>query len=156
MKPLETPPIVDVQFTYMIRNDLKSIVDIELASFEYPWTEEDFLSFLRIRTATGHVVRRDGGVVAFVMWEQFDDYIKIANIAVSPQWRRYGIGRMMIDNIVRMCRDVSIPQVRMCVRETNLGAQLFARNCGFLAMSVMPKMYEECDEDGYEFVHYTL
>lgn len=156
MKPLETPPIVDVQFTYIYRTDMKAVMEIELESFEYPWTWDDFVSFLRLPKATGAVVRRDGGVVAFVMWEQFDDHVKIANIAVSPQWRRYGIGRMMIENIVRMCRDVSITQVRMCVRETNLGAQLFAKNCGFLAMSVIPKMYEECDEDGYEFVHFTL
>ncbi len=46
---------VKVQIRWMIRRDMAEVLRIERESFEYHWTEEDFLCCLRQRNCIGMV-----------------------------------------------------------------------------------------------------
>ncbi len=43
---------VRVHIRWMIRRDMPEVLQTEQESFEYPWTEEDFLRCLRSATAS--------------------------------------------------------------------------------------------------------
>ena len=51
-------PQCDVQIRWMIRRDMPEVLDIERLSFEFAWTEEDFLCCLRQRNCIGMVAER--------------------------------------------------------------------------------------------------
>jgi len=55
-----------VQIRWMIRRDMAEVLRIERESFEYHWTEEDFLCCLRQRNCIGMVAEADGQVVGLV------------------------------------------------------------------------------------------
>jgi len=44
-----------VHIRWMIRRDMPEVLDIESGSFEFPWSEEDFIRCLRQRNCIGMV-----------------------------------------------------------------------------------------------------
>ena len=53
----------------MIRRDMPEVLDIEHASFEFPWSEEDFIRCLRQRNCIGMVAEHGERVVGFMIYE---------------------------------------------------------------------------------------
>jgi ribosomal-protein-alanine N-acetyltransferase len=45
--------MLEVQIRWMIRRDMPEVLEIERQSFEFSWTEEDFLCCLRQRNCIG-------------------------------------------------------------------------------------------------------
>ena len=61
-------PTLSVQIRWMIRRDMAEVLDIERDSFEFNWTEEDFLSCLRQRNCIGMVAEHEGRVCGFMIY----------------------------------------------------------------------------------------
>ena len=57
---------VRVHIRWMIRRDMPEVLQAEQASFEFPWTEEDFLRCLRQRNCIGMVAEQGEKVVGFM------------------------------------------------------------------------------------------
>ena len=53
----------------MIRRDMPEVIPIETASFEFPWSEDDFVRCLRQRNCIGMVAEMDDQVVGFMIYE---------------------------------------------------------------------------------------
>ena len=53
---------VCVHIRWMIRRDMPEVLDIENRSFEFSWTEEDFIRCLRQRNCIGMVAEHDDRV----------------------------------------------------------------------------------------------
>src|SRR5882672_12035331 len=87
---------VCVQIRWMIRRDMPEVLKIEQESFEFNWTEEDFLACLRQRNCIGMVAEHDNHVVGFMIYELHKTKLHILNFAVAPEWRRIGIGTQMV------------------------------------------------------------
>jgi [ribosomal protein S18]-alanine N-acetyltransferase len=126
---------------WMIRRDLPFVLNIENASFEFPWTEDEFIRCLRQRDCIGMVAERNEEVAGFMIY--------ILSFAVHPDYRRQGIGRSMIDKLVSKLAYQRRNRIVLEVRETNLDAQLFFRQLGFRATSVLRSFYEDTPEDAF-------
>src|SRR5262252_9584455 len=87
---------IAVQIRWMIRRDMPEVLRIENDSFEFNWTEEDFLACLRQRNCIGMVAEHEGQVVGFMIYELHKTRLHILNFAVGPNFRRLGIGAQMI------------------------------------------------------------
>src|SRR2546423_1822739 len=77
-----------VHIRWMIRRDMPEVLQTEQQSFEYPWTEEDFLRCLRQRNCIGMVAEQGEKVVGFMIYELPKAKLHILNFAVHPGWRR--------------------------------------------------------------------
>jgi ribosomal-protein-alanine N-acetyltransferase len=80
--------------------------------------------------------------------------LHVLNFAVHRDFRRHGIGGAMLQKLVSKLSQQRRSRVLLEVRETNLAAQLFFRNCGFRAISVLREFYEDTPEDAY-LMQYT-
>ena len=60
---------VRVHIRWMIRRDMPEVLDIESESFEFPWSEDDFIRCLRQRNCIGMVAELDDQVVGFMIYE---------------------------------------------------------------------------------------
>lgn len=140
---------VRVHIRWMIRRDMTEVLDIETASFEFPWLEEDFIRCLRQRNCIGMVAEHENQVVGFMVYELNKNRIHILNFAVAPEARRLNVGTQMLDKLVGKLSTSRRNRVILEVRETNLDAQLFFRENGFRAVSVLRDYYEDTTEDAY-------
>lgn len=140
---------VRVHIRWMIRRDMPEVLDIESDSFEFPWSEDDFIRCLRQRNCIGMVADLDDQVVGFMIYELQKTRLHILNFAVSSAYRHRGVGNRMVEKLVGKLSDQRRSRILLEVRETNLAAQLFFRSQGFRAVSVLRDFYEDTTEDAY-------
>lgn len=146
---------IDVQIRWMIRRDMPEVLNIEQGSFEFPWSEEDFIRCLRQRNCIGMVAENANRVVGFMIYELNRNQLHILNFAVRPDFRRRGIGRQMGEKLIGKLSQQRRNRIVLEVRETNLAAQVFFRRIGFKAMSVLRDFYDDTTEDAY-VMHFSM
>jgi ribosomal-protein-alanine N-acetyltransferase len=140
---------VRVHVRWMIRRDMGEVLDMEAESFEFPWSEEDFIRCLRQRNSIGMVAEHNGQVVGFMIYEIHKTRIHLLNLAVNDQYRRRGVGSQMLAKLLAKLSSDRRSRLVLEVRETNLPAQLFFRANGFRAVAVMRAFYHDTPEDAY-------
>lgn len=140
---------VRVHIRWMIRRDMSEVLEIEQQSFEFPWSEEDFIRCLRQRNCIGMVAEYEERVVGFMIYELHKSRLHILNFAVASDCRRHGIGQQMTEKLIGKLSAQRRSRIMLEVRETNLDAQLFFRNVGFRAISVLRDFYDDTTEDAY-------
>jgi ribosomal-protein-alanine N-acetyltransferase len=133
----------------MIRRDMNEILQIEAESFEFPWSEEEFIRCLRQRNCIGMVAELDDKVVGYMIYELHKNRLHILNFAVAACFRRRGIGARMVAKLAGKLTPQRRSRILLEVRETNLAAQLFFRSRGFRAVSVLRDYYDDTTEDAY-------
>ena len=138
-----------VHIRWMIRRDMPEVLQTEQESFEYSWTEEDFLRCLRQRNCIGMVAEQGEKVVGFMIYELHKSKLHILNFAVSPAARRAGVGGQMVVKLISKLSSHRRTRITLEVRETNLTAQLFFRNQDFRAVRVLRSYYEDSGEDAF-------
>jgi ribosomal-protein-alanine N-acetyltransferase len=142
-----------VHIRWMIRRDMPEVLAIEHASFEFPWCEEEFLRVLRQRNCIGMVAECGERIVGFMIYELHRNRIHVLDFATHPDFRRHGVGRQMVAKLVGKLSTQRRNRIVLCVRETNLPAQLFFRVVGFRAMEVIREHFQDTGEDGYGMLY---
>ena len=138
-----------VHIRWMIRKDMAEVLEIENSSFEFPWSEDDFIRCLRQRNCIGMVAEFDERVVGFMIYELHKNQLHVLNFAVRPDARRHGVGTQMVDKLVGKLSQQRRNRIVLEIRETNLAAQLFFKRANFRAVSVLRDYYDDTTEDAY-------
>ena len=87
MSWIHTPQqALKVQIRWLIRRDMPEVLDIERQSFEFAWTEEDFLCCLRQRNCIGMVAEYNHRIVGFMIYELHKAKLHVLNFAVDPEF----------------------------------------------------------------------
>lgn len=141
---------IKVTARWLIRADMPAVLKIEQASFEEPWSGEDFLRVLRQRSVIGMVAEIDGDkVVGYMLYELFRDKFHLLNFAVAPDYRLRRIGAQMMAKLTTKLGARKRRRITIDLRESNLPAQKFFRRMGFLATRVARDYFEDTGEDAY-------
>src|ERR1700709_1829351 len=90
---------VRVHIRWMIRRDLPEGLRAEQASFDFSWTEDDFLRCLRQRNCIGMVAEHDDRVVGFMIYELHKTKLHVLNFAVGAEHRRHAVASQMVANL---------------------------------------------------------
>jgi ribosomal-protein-alanine N-acetyltransferase len=141
--------LVRVHIRWMIRRDMGEVLRAEQLSFEYSWTEEDFLRCLRQRNCIGMVAEHNDRIVGFMIYELHKTRLHVLNFAVAPSYRRAGIGAQMVTKLIGKLSSHRRAKITLAVRERNLPAQLFFRSQDFRAVRVLRNYYEDSGEDAF-------
>lgn len=131
-------------------------MEIERRSFEFPWTETDFLLALRQRNCLGVVFdsRSRDEIYGFMIYELHKSELKLINLAVAPEVRRSGIGSTMVNRMIAKLAQQRRNVLSAVIDERNLDGQLFLSACGLRATEVLRGHYEivgEPDRDAIRF-----
>ncbi len=143
------PTTTCVHIRWMIRRDMQAVLAIESQSFEFSWSEDDFIRCLRQRNCIGMVAEQDEQIVGFMIYELHKNRLHILNFAVAKDLRRRGIGKAMVGKLLSKLSHERRNRIMLEVRETNLDAQLFFKGLGFRAISVLRDFYDDTVEDAY-------
>jgi len=125
------------------------VLAIERESFEFMWTEEDFLGCLRQRNCIGMVAENEGRIVGFMIYELHKSKLQILNFAVARRSRRRGVGAQMVEKLIDKLSQQRRNEIALEVRETNVPAQKFFHSQGFRATRVLRDHYADSSEDAY-------
>ena len=145
------PQCTKVAIVWMIRRDMAEVLKIEHESFDFNWTEEDFLGCLRQRNCIGMVAEHENRVVGFMIYELHKTRLHILNFAVDPAYRHQAIGTQMVGKMIDKLSPVRRTEITLETRESNLSSQLFWKAMGFRADMVLHEFYDDSDEDAYVF-----
>lgn len=140
---------IQTEVGWMTLRDMPQVITIEQKSFDYAWTEEDFLCCLRSRNCIGMVAKHLNYVVGFMIYELHKDRLHVLNFAVHSDFRRCGVGSAMVSKLVNKLSQQGRQAITLEVRETNLAAQLFFKHQSFRAQSIFHRYYEDSHEDAY-------
>lgn len=145
--------LVRVHIRWMIRRDMPEVLQAEQQSFEYAWTEDDFLRCLRQRNCIGMVAEHQDRIVGFMIYELHKNRLHVLNFAVAPMLRRSGIGAQMVSKLIGKLSSHRRSKITLAVRERNLDAQKFFRKQDFKATRVLRNYYEDSGEDAFLMEH---
>jgi [ribosomal protein S18]-alanine N-acetyltransferase len=127
--------------------DIDSVMAIERASFTYPWSTRFFLQELQVQCARSIVAEVDRKVVGYILFWLLPDAVDIHNLAVDSAFRRCGIGRALLQRVVRQAKDRGSIRVTLEVRRSNTGAQRLYESVGFLTTGIRKGYYSDNGED---------
>lgn len=139
-----------MRIRWMIRQDLPEVMDIMRRSYVEPWSEDEVLACMQCKTTIGHVVESDDRVIGFTLFDLGKKAISIVLLAVHPEERRLGVGRLMVERVVGKLAVGRRTAVNLLACEKDLCAHLFLKACGFRVVKTFAGMYDN-DADGYLF-----
>src|SRR3972149_1193069 len=87
-------------FRPMALADLDEVMAIERASFAYPWSSRFFLQEFQVECARSILVEIDGKIVGYVLFWLLPDGVDIHNLAVRSEYRRRGLGRIPLQQVL--------------------------------------------------------
>lgn len=140
-----------VHIRWLIRRDMPAVLSIENASFDFPWTDDDFRAVLRQRNCIGMVAEYRDHVLGFMVYELHTTSLELLNFAVAPDARRHGVGHGLATYLRRKLTERR-RRITLVCRETNLAGHLFWKAEGFQATRIIANAFPDTDEDGYMFV----
>jgi len=141
--------MIDLSIAEMDINNINEVEDISKLSFPIPWSLDALKKELENKFAKYIVLKLGDKVIGFGgMWIIFDE-AHITNIAVHPDYRRHGIGDILVENLLRICKLKSLVGITLEVRTSNIAAITLYDKHGFVIERIRKKYYEDNKEDGY-------
>ncbi len=131
----------------MLAGDLPAVMEIEIMSYTMPWTEATFRGLLRRRDADCIVADGGGRPVGYAVSWTVLDQCELGNVAVTEEWRGLGIGRRLVNEILRLARARHVSEVFLEVRPSNPVAQNLYADMGFELVGRRKNYYMEPAED---------
>lgn len=128
-------------------DDIDAVLAIERASFGDPWSREAFVFAL---SSEAHIfdVAYDvngGRVVGFAVWMLLPPEGELCDIAISPEVRRCGVGRMLVEGGISRLHGAE--NVYLEVRESNTPAASLYKKVGFVPIGRRKNYYTSPRED---------
>ena len=129
----------------MRRDDLVAVLEIERRSFAQPWSRAFFEKELTTPFARLVVAVEEGragpAVVGYTCRWRVTDEVHVLNVAVHPERRGRGFGRLLLEAIVGEARSSRARVVYLEVRAGNVVARRLYRSLGFGELGVRRGYY---------------
>lgn len=141
---LEVPAIVP-----MMRADVPAVAEIARQCFPVPWGEDSFADELRREVAVLRVLRPAHGaaVCGFVHLWHVADEAQIMNMAIGPGFRRRGLGRRLMQDVVLGAGEKKCRLMTLEVRRSNIAAVELYAGLGFARIGIRQRYYSDNGED---------
>lgn len=135
-----------MQIEYMDKTHLPEVMEIDRACFPEPWSEKSFVDEME-NDNTAYFVAKEDRVLGYAgIWCVFEN-ADITNIAVSPDFRRQGVGEKLLLALVTEAKLRGADNIRLEVRANNTAAIMLYEKCGFSKIGVRKKYYSDNGED---------
>ena len=131
----------------MAAADVRAVSKIEEAVFFMPWKPDDFLSMIKADYAHYFVAEEDGEIAGYCGVRNMAGEGEISNVAVGEKFRRRGIGRKLMEHMLKEAPSFGIGDLTLEVRVSNPPAISLYESLGFHKEGVRPGFYEKPKED---------
>ncbi len=139
--------MADLVIRAMRESDVPVLMEIERSSFTTPWSELSFLSEIYRKNGIAIVAEFEQNVIGYACATYLLHEAHILNLAVHHEFRRRGVGTMLMNHLLRELKKRGCVFVYLEVRASNSGAQAFYQQFGFTAVGRRKKYYAHPEED---------
>ncbi len=139
----------DVEIVEMAERHLDDVLKIENRSFAAPWSRRLFRETISFPLSLSLVIRKkvDKKVLGYANFYVIAGEVQILNIAVAPEERGQGYGRLLLGRSIDVLRSRGAREFFLEVREGNAYAIRLYRKLGFRKVGRRKKYYTETNED---------
>ena len=138
-----------VLFRPMTKDDLDEVMAIECSAYRYPWSSGFFLQELQVACARSILAELDGKICGYVLFWLLPGSIDVHNLAIAPEFRRRGIARMLMGQVVATAGTQSATRVTLEVRQSNEAAKRLYASLGFVQTGLRKGYYSDDGEDAF-------
>ena len=131
----------------MNASHVKGVAELEKQCFSAPWSERSVAGELENEWSLWLVEERDGMVVGYVGSQSCPPEADIMNVAVSPDYRRQGIGESLMVALSEALVQKGIESLTLEVRASNEGAIALYNRLGYTQIGRRPNYYTDPRED---------
>ncbi len=136
-----------IQFRKMETKDIPAIAQIEHQLFSRPWSEQSFLEAMKQDTL--FIIALDGNeIVGYCGMYCSMEEGEITNVAAAPASQNQGIGRQMLEHLLKQASQKGISRIILEVRISNASAIHLYKKLGFQNCGIRKNLYEMPREDG--------
>jgi ribosomal-protein-alanine N-acetyltransferase len=141
---MSTPVLRELEWT-----DLETLAQLEVALFvDDAWSAPTWWAELAGRPRRDYVVAvNDGHIVGYGGIDVSGDVADLMTIATAPEARGRGLGRLLLDELVRRVERSGAEALLLEVRADNEAARRLYATSGFEVISVRRRYYQPGDID---------
>ena len=124
----------------MANADLDTVMAIENVIYPLPWTHGNFSDSL----AAGYqclVLELAGEIAGYCVIAIAAGEAHLLNLSVAARWQRRGLGREMLEFLLKLARDHTAHKVYLEVRPSNLAALRLYASAGFRGIAIRRGYY---------------
>lgn len=128
----------------MTKKDVQAVYQMSTACFSVPWSQE------ALQEEVGKlylVAELKGQLVGYIGLRQILDEGEIMNVAVSPEFRRQGIGEALLKQLIEEAKACHICTIFLEVRESNDKARKLYEKFNFRTYDKRKAYYSKPVED---------
>ena len=127
--------------------DLDAVAALERVSFPVPWKREFFASEVGLAHRFNRVARASGGTLAGYVFCAFAaGEIHVNKIAVDPLYRRRGVARLLMKEVLDFSDRIQAEEIFLEVRPSNLPARNFYLLLGFREVGRRAQYYADGED----------
>ncbi len=138
-------------------SDLDDVMEIEKVCYPTPWSRRAFVGELTENVYAYYLVAHAGTqLLGYAgMWVILDE-AHVTNVSVHPEWRRMGLGRRLVHELIVRAHDLGATRMTLEVRPSNDGARKLYAQAGFVERGLRKGYYADTHEDAIIMWKYDL
>jgi ribosomal-protein-alanine N-acetyltransferase len=129
----------------MSAEQLQEILEIERRAYPFPWTEGIFRDCLKTGYSAWCVCDPSGNILAYALMSMAVGEAHILNLCVAPEGQRGGLGRFLLDHLMRVARSANMTLILLEVRRSNTAARRLYEGAGFSTFGVRKGYYPDTE-----------
>jgi [ribosomal protein S18]-alanine N-acetyltransferase len=128
------------------RQDLKRVLEIELASFDDPYPANVLVDIFNL--GAGFLVAQEDNIVVgyIIFWIRFEDEGHIISLAVDGKYYRKKIGSQLVETALEIFKKYNVKNIHLEVRKGNRNARKFYQKLGFVEKTHLVDYYEDGED----------
>lgn len=133
-----------LQLRPMTVADLTSVMAVELRAYPHPWTEGIFRDCIRVGYQC-RVAEIGSELVGYAVMSVAVGEAHILNICIDPERQGEGLGRRLLQGMLRLASEQQADTAYLEVRASNRAAQRLYRSLGFDEVGQRRSYYPAAD-----------
>lgn len=137
----------EIKLRTMTILDVPAVHDLEVICFPTPWDIAAYYREMQNPSSYYLIAHKGDEVVGFGgMWTVGDES-HVVTLAVDEDYRRHGIGRMLLEALLREAKRLGATRVSLEVRVGNVAALSLYASFGFRTIAFRREYYPDNGED---------
>ena len=122
-------------------SQLPEVMLIERRAYPFPWTEGIFLDCFKAGYSSWALVDAAGRIGGYAFMSMAVGEAHVLNLCVDPELQRRGLGRRLLEHLLRVARAANSTIVLLEVRKSNKSAIALYESQGFKRFGVRRNYY---------------